>query len=1161
MKTPIFVESIGHYPPLIPTLATLGIAVLLLAGKALAGPDSKTEPNFAGAARQAASLTLMPGLNLDIWAVDPQFENPVAFSFDNFGRCYIAETHRFNQAVMDITKFSRWLTQDLQFRRTTDRQTFLEGAFATEPALLTNRSEIVRMLEDQKGRGRADHSEIFANGFNTPLDGIAAGVLAEGTNVWFANIPNLWKLGTVPGARTRVAVATGFGVHIGVTGHDLHGLILGPDGRLYFSSGDRGFCVTNQQGRVLNHPDTGGVLRCDLDGSHLEVFCTGLRNPQELAFDDLGNLWTVDNDTAGADPCRVLHLIHRGDYGWRTSYQHMEGFGPWVQEELWKGGRDGILPPAGTVSQGPSGLAYYPGTGFGNRFAGRFLHCDFPGGVWSFSVKPEGGSYVVADKEKVLWGAWPTDVDFGPDGALYILDWVAGWEMPQRGRIYRLTEASGEDDTLRREVWQLLKSGMSEQTDAGLLTLLPHRDRRVRQAAQFELVRRGANSFRGLRDTALVSRSRFARLHALWAIEQLCRTSSHTDPMEWANRLIELRPLIHDSDDEVRGQTAKVLAESNLQNFRPLLTELLADTSARVRFLAAAGAAGAASGHQPVLWHPNHPMRTTRSGLDATVDPLPIGTGTSGLATSSIPAIPITAFANALRKSDRNDPFFEQAIICLLAPDNVSAVADSLAWCDRFAQDESPRVRRVGLLALRRLEARQLTNFLSDPEPELVLEAGRAIHDVPIPGAMGALANLVLRIDCPEGLLSRALDACYRVGSDKHAKMLTLFAQRTDAPEKQRALAIELLGHWRLPKSETPDRLPGESRDPRAYPGQLEANPETFDRVIGLFRPVAADSSDGDRTRRSTRNEQPARRALLAAGGTLMESTSESIQLAVIESTCRLRAKEASTGLFNRLSSTNTPASVQAAIIEALAYLNASQAPAGVRFALGQTNPIVRSAALPHLHQLEGEEAGAILAALTAREIRCSKEKQSIGLDLSIRTAQAAYRALATLATPDADRLLEAAAEDLIDGQLHPHLAADVLTAVRIRADTVADLKIAVTQWEATLSARDRLAKWRPALTGGDVTAGRRIFHDRADVQCLRCHSIAGNGGTVGPKLEGIGKQRTREELLESIVFPTAKFSPGYEPLAGSPSAMPEGYADILSLNELRDLIEYMSQL
>ncbi|HAV63792.1 MAG TPA: hypothetical protein DCY13_15685, partial [Verrucomicrobiales bacterium] len=82
------------------------------------------------------------------------------------------------------------------------------------------------------------------------------------------------------------------------------------------------------------------------------------------------------------------------------------------------GGKDGILPPAGTVSQGPAGLAFYPGTGMGERFAGTFVHADFPGGIWAYTVKPQGASYVVDRKEKILWNAWPTDVDFGPDGAL-----------------------------------------------------------------------------------------------------------------------------------------------------------------------------------------------------------------------------------------------------------------------------------------------------------------------------------------------------------------------------------------------------------------------------------------------------------------------------------------------------------------------------------------------------------------------------------------------------------------------------------------------------------------------------------------------------------------------------------------------------------------------
>ncbi|HAV63791.1 MAG TPA: hypothetical protein DCY13_15680, partial [Verrucomicrobiales bacterium] len=257
--------------------------------------------------------------------------NPVAFSFDGRGRVFVAESHRWGSSIFDITRHTDWLLHDLSLRTVADRETFLVNQFVHDPAFLMKDSELVRLIEDHDGDGRADHSEVFADGFNSPVDGVAAGVLAHGTNVWFANIPNLWRLGN----GRREVLASGFGVHIGVSGHDLHGLIKGPDGRIYMSFGDRGACVTNREGHVINLPDTGGVLRCEPDGRNLEIFCTGLRNPQELAFDDLGNLWTVDNDTTGPDPCRVLHLVEGGDYGWRASYQHMKNYGPWISEELW----------------------------------------------------------------------------------------------------------------------------------------------------------------------------------------------------------------------------------------------------------------------------------------------------------------------------------------------------------------------------------------------------------------------------------------------------------------------------------------------------------------------------------------------------------------------------------------------------------------------------------------------------------------------------------------------------------------------------------------------------------------------------------------------------------------------------------------------------------
>jgi len=75
-----------------------------------------------------------------------------------------------------------------------------------------------------------------------------------------------------------------------------------------------------------------------------------------------------------------------------------------------------------------------------------------------------------------------------------------------------------------------------------------------------------------------------------------------------------------------------------------------------------------------------------------------------------------------------------------------------------------------------------------------------------------------------------------------------------------------------------------------------------------------------------------------------------------------------------------------------------------------------------------------------------------------------------------------------------------------------------------------RLKTLEPLLAGGDVGRGRAVFYSQKS-QCSACHAIGHEGGTLGPDLTSIGAIRSGRDILEAIVFPSASFVPGYEPM------------------------------
>src|SRR5262245_8997021 len=469
-----------------------------------------SEPKVADASeegeRAISRMKVPEGLKVELWAAEPLLANPVAFCIDERGRIYVAETFRQKKGVEDNRDHGHWLDDDLAAMTVEDRLAYFWKHLGDKIWEYAREQDRVRLLEDRDGDGKADVSTVFAGGFNAVLEGTGAGVLARQGNVWYTNIPHLWLLRDEDGdgkADLRKPLHAGFGVRVAFRGHDMHGLTFGPDGRLYFSIGDRGFNVTTAEGRKLAYPDQGAVLRCNPDGSDLEVFATGLRNPQELAFDQFGNLFTCDNNSDSGDKARWVYLVEGGESGWRMNYQYLSDRGPWNREKLWHPQHDGqaayIVPPIVNLADGPSGLAFYPGVGLPEKYSNHFFLADFRGGfansgVRSFAVKPKGASFELVDSHEFLWSILATDVDFGPDGGMYVSDWVETWEGAGKGRIYRVSDPAARDKPLVMQVQSLLREGFSQRSSEELAGLLAHPHRQVRLEAQFALADRRANA-------------------------------------------------------------------------------------------------------------------------------------------------------------------------------------------------------------------------------------------------------------------------------------------------------------------------------------------------------------------------------------------------------------------------------------------------------------------------------------------------------------------------------------------------------------------------------------------------------------------------------------------------------------------------------------------
>lgn len=762
--------------------------------------DPEIEKFTAEAQARISQFILPEDLAAELYADTSQTQNPSSICFDRKGNLYVAEIHRWLDGTESISKTQRLLRDDLDNVTLDDRVKMIQRDKLSRPVShYQEQSDRIVVIKDTDGDGRADQSSIYADGFSEILDGAGLGLVAhEDGSIYYANTPHLWQLQDTNAdnvADIRTSVQAGFGVRMGEPGHSLHGLIVGPDGKLYFSIGDRGYHITTMEGRHFSKPYHGAIFRCNPDGSNLEEYYSGLHNPQELAFDQFGNLFTVDNNATHGEPCRLVYILEGGDSGWHVGHQSISQFAEklrlrtptyteenqqkhlcaWYAERLWDlnfaARPNYALPPCAHIGSIPTGLVFNYGiTALPDRYKDHFFLSNFGndmGTIEAFTIESKGAGFTLGKHESpFMVGIGNTDIEFGADGKLYLSSFSNGTQQKQDvGNIYTLFDPTKLNSERLRLTNELLKSDLTTTSENHLRHLMGFPDMRVRQRSQFELVRRNSQNL--LLDALKQTKHRLTRLHAVWGLGQIAQT----EPELYDHHLTYLT----DKDPEIRAQCAKILSDSRLSKFGEALSlSMTSDKNAKVKAFAAIGA-GKCSAYQ------------------------------------SIPDI-----FQLLATNDNKDPFLRHS--CIQALWYLNDKETIL----RSAEHSSAAVRLGILLTLRKLEDPRVSYFLNDEDKLIRHSATRAISDLNL---FTAIPSLALKLDkyinkeyttsdTPADWMMqhRLIHANYLEGSISSANRLLNYIKSSHLPKKMRIQALDALIEWN--------------------------DPSAFDPTVGLYRPI-----------------------------------------------------------------------------------------------------------------------------------------------------------------------------------------------------------------------------------------------------------------------------------------------------------------------------------
>ncbi len=366
----------------------------------------------------------------------------------------------------------------------------------------------------------------------------------------------------------------------------LAGLAWHPDGDLVFGLGEnfaKPWTMTSADGVVLTGKGEGGVFRCRPDGTGLRRVALGMWNPFGVCVRSDGEIFASDNDPGERPPCRLLHIVEGGDYGYQRKYGG-EAHHPFVG---WNGELRGTLPMLHSSGEAPCGLLP-----LGN---GLLVPSWSDHRIDFYPLTRESASYTTRRLTLLRGSSFFRPVCIAEDKrhadtrkrTWYLTDWVDGrYPVHGFGRLWKLDldldaadwigELELEPPTAEATLAHSLRRGESDGDEPRLFELAGHADPFISRAALVRLADAASEWMPG----KVSSRPETDRVHAAIALKL-----AQADADTWIPALLD------DPSPRVQFEALRWISDAELKQRLPDVENILARSELTFEVFEAAVAA------------------------------------------------------------------------------------------------------------------------------------------------------------------------------------------------------------------------------------------------------------------------------------------------------------------------------------------------------------------------------------------------------------------------------------------------------------------------------------------------------------------------------------------------------------------------------------------